>query len=62
MGVASASSEQAVRFAYGAVLFGMVVAQLFLCGLFAAYEASLPVLEKEAGQIAAQKAKAAKSS
>ena len=46
-GAASGSTEQVIRSSYG-LLFGlMVLAQIALCGLFAAYEASLPPLERE---------------
>ena len=44
-GVASAVTEQEIRAWYGVLFIGMVVAQLALCGVFAAYEATLSLLD-----------------
>lgn len=46
-GAATVSTEQAVRAGYGLVFTILVVAQLLLCGVFAAYESSLPLLPSE---------------
>lgn len=51
--VTSAVTEQEIRVWYGALFIGLVVAQLGLCGLFAAYEATLALLNPPAAPRAA---------
>lgn len=46
-GALSTVTEQEIRVGYGALFIGMVVAQLLLCGLFAAYEATLSLLDPD---------------
>lgn len=60
-GAASAFTEQQVRGIYGPVFDFMVVMQVVLCGIFTAYEASLPILAREAREAQVQSTAAASS-
>jgi hypothetical protein len=60
-GVTSTFTEQMIRSSYGAFFLGMVVAQLLLCALIAAYEAALPIFKTADDQPAVRAARAAAS-